>query len=79
MPKFYVRDGNGYNDRIVLMAHSPLAACIKAVNSYFDAFVVGGWYWVSEKGFSPHLDDVRIEANDVNDILIELWKEEENI
>lgn len=75
MPKYYVRDGNGCHERAVVSASNPLIACVIAVDKFFNSFSVGGWYWVSECGFSPHLEDVKIFSNDVNEELVKIWKE----
>ena len=66
MPKLYVRDGV---QKTVIEGRTPLDACVKCLKyGRFDSAMVGGYYWVSEQGFGPHINtDVRVPSDDVNE------------
>jgi len=62
----------------VVNASDPVSACAICADKYFNSFMIGGFYWVSEQGFIPHLEgDIKVLSDDVNDKLIEIWKNED--
>lgn len=86
MPKYYINDGL---ERAVVSAANPVEACIKAVGHFFASIPVGGYYDLSEIGHSNaeflsedperylqrHLDDIRIPANLVLDIIEQITRD----
>ena len=86
MPKYYIYDGL---ERAVISANNPVEACIKAVANFFSSVPVGGYYDLSETGhYNPeflaeepdkylegHVNDVRIPANLVLDILEQMYRD----
>ena len=80
MAKYYIDDGL---EQAIVSADNAVYACIKAVAHYFNSIPVGGYYDLSEVGhYDPellsedpdyylkrHLDDIRIPANLVLDII----------
>ena len=88
MPKYYIYDGH---ERATISADNPVEACIKAVAHFFNSIPVGGYYDLSEIGhYNPdflaeepdlylkrHLDDVRIPANLVLDIIEQIYRDRE--
>lgn len=63
MPKYYVRDGE---EQTVVDAKDSVSACILAVAKKFNSIQINGHYWVSEKGFSPDPENIKIDSNLVN-------------
>lgn len=88
MPKYYINDGL---EKAIISADNPVTACIKAVGHFFNSIPVGGYYDLSEVGhYDPkllseepdyylkrHLDDVRIPANLVLDIIEQIYHDKE--
>lgn len=75
VPKYYIRDNN---DLVVIDAGSPVLACARAlINRKLQSILVGGYYWVSERGFSPHLDDLdqKVSSDEVNDVAMQIFYE----
>jgi len=67
MPKYYIDDGKEY---AIMDASNPISACVLAlISERFSAIQVNGNYRVSEKGFSDHKDDYKVDSNLVNEIL----------
>lgn len=76
MPKYYINDGN---ERCIIdsACDSPTLACVKALDiGMFTTAMVNGWYWVSERGHIPHMEDdttsTRINSNEVMQIFMGL-------
>lgn len=67
MPKYYVNDGV---ERAVVDAADPLAASIKALMFRFNTVAIGGFLFISEKGFDTHKDDIVLRINDVLNYLM---------
>ena len=63
MPKYYIRDGQ---EQAIIDSHNALSACMVAVLKKFNSIQVNGHYWVSERGFTPHPENVKIDSNIVN-------------
>ena len=65
MPKYYVRDGK---ETAIIDADSPLNACVKCIKLMkFSSLMIGGCYWVSERGFDIHInEDLKISSDKVN-------------
>ena len=86
MPKYYIDDGL---EKAIVSAQNPVAACIKAVGVFFNSMPVGGYYDLSEIGYynaeflgenpeeylERHLDDVRIPANLVLEIIEQMHRD----
>jgi len=86
MPKYYINDGL---EEAVISAANPVEACIKAVGNFFASIPVGGYYDLSEIGhynaeflaedperyLQRHLDDIRIPANLVLDIIEQIHRD----
>jgi len=69
MPKYYIQDGL---DEAVVDAQSPTSACVKAIRLHmFRSVMIGGHYWVSERGFNVHPEgeDQKICSDEINSIL----------
>ena len=78
MPKYYVRDGL---ERCIIDAPDPVSACVTALDlRMFNSAMVNGWYWVSERGFFPHADDLdmKIDSNEVNEAFMDLIEKRKN-
>lgn len=68
MPKYYIRDGA---ECCIIDAPTPVMGCVFALDTNkFSSAMVNGWYWVSERGFNAHADDldVKVDSNEVNEI-----------
>ena len=86
MPKYYIYDGL---EKAVISAANPVEGCIKAVAHFFNSIPVGGYYDLSEIGhYNPdflaeehakylerHLNDIRIPANLVLDIIEQMYRD----
>jgi hypothetical protein len=72
MPKYYVQDGY---EKAIIDAPTPQDAVLIAVLDKFTAFIVNGFYIVSERGFKLHKDceededDLIFDSNYILDLI----------
>ena len=65
MPKYYIYDGQ---ESTIISDSSPVNACAKALLlGRFSTAMVGGFYFISERGFGLHPDgDLQVLSDSVN-------------
>lgn len=71
MPKFYVRESNNF--AIIDSADATMACAKLLFNGIFKDFLVNGYYFVSEHGFTPSLETQKINSGEVNDLAAKLF------